>query len=69
MMKLADCYASVHFSATCVFSHPGLVSMVNDGNGRHGSQFLVTLGANLDSLDGVHTVFGEVAEGQWFESR
>nr|CAB3265069.1 peptidyl-prolyl cis-trans isomerase-like 4 [Phallusia mammillata] len=41
----------------------GLVSMVNDGNGFHGSQFLFTLAENLDSLDGLHTVFGEVAEG------
>ncbi|CAK8684054.1 unnamed protein product [Clavelina lepadiformis] len=41
----------------------GVVSMVNDGNGYHGSQFLITLGENLDSLDGIHTVFGEVAEG------
>ena len=41
----------------------GTLSMVNDGNGLHGSQFLITLGENLDSLDGEHTVFGEVAEG------
>lgn len=41
----------------------GLLSMVNNGSGMHGSQFFVTLGENLDYLDGVHTVFGEVAEG------
>nr|XP_002131898.1 peptidyl-prolyl cis-trans isomerase-like 4 [Ciona intestinalis] len=41
----------------------GTVSMVNDGNGFHGSQFLITLGENLDSLDGIHTVFGCIAEG------
>uniref|UniRef100_H2ZKB9 Peptidyl-prolyl cis-trans isomerase n=1 Tax=Ciona savignyi TaxID=51511 RepID=H2ZKB9_CIOSA len=41
----------------------GTVSMVNDGNGFHGSQFLITLGENLDSLDGLHTVFGCIAEG------
>ncbi|XP_076466734.1 peptidyl-prolyl cis-trans isomerase-like 4 isoform X2 [Babylonia areolata] len=41
----------------------GLLSMVNNGNGRHGSQFFITLGENLDYLDGEHTVFGEVAEG------
>lgn len=29
----------------------------------HGSQFFLTLGDNLDYLDGVHTVFGEIAEG------
>ncbi|KAK7107825.1 peptidyl-prolyl cis-trans isomerase-like 4 [Littorina saxatilis] len=41
----------------------GLLSMVNNGNGKHGSQFFITLGEDLDYLDGVHTVFGEVAEG------
>uniref|UniRef100_K7GEM3 Peptidyl-prolyl cis-trans isomerase n=2 Tax=Pelodiscus sinensis TaxID=13735 RepID=K7GEM3_PELSI len=37
--------------------------MVNNGNDQHGSQFLITTGENLDYLDGVHTVFGEVTEG------
>ncbi|XP_069581988.1 peptidyl-prolyl cis-trans isomerase-like 4 isoform X1 [Ranitomeya imitator] len=41
----------------------GTVSMVNNGNDQHGSQFLITIGENLDYLDGVHTVFGEVTEG------
>ncbi|KAG8583025.1 hypothetical protein GDO81_008257 [Engystomops pustulosus] len=41
----------------------GTVSMVNNGNDQHGSQFLITTGVNLDYLDGVHTVFGEVTEG------
>lgn len=41
----------------------GTLSMVNDGNGRHGSQFFVTLGEDLDNLDGMHTVFGELTEG------
>ncbi|GFO40238.1 peptidyl-prolyl cis-trans isomerase [Plakobranchus ocellatus] len=41
----------------------GLVSMVNNGSGMHGSQFFITLAENLDYLDGKHTVFGEVAEG------
>ncbi|CAH2250807.1 peptidyl-prolyl cis-trans isomerase-like 4 [Pelobates cultripes] len=41
----------------------GTVSMVNNGNGKHGSQFLITTGENLDYLDGVHTVFGEISEG------
>uniref|UniRef100_A0A3B5APF5 Peptidyl-prolyl cis-trans isomerase n=1 Tax=Stegastes partitus TaxID=144197 RepID=A0A3B5APF5_9TELE len=41
----------------------GTVSMVNNGNDQHGSQFLITAGENLDYLDGVHTVFGEVTEG------
>ncbi|KAK3506734.1 hypothetical protein QTP70_018860 [Hemibagrus guttatus] len=41
----------------------GTVSMVNNGNEQHGSQFLITTGENLDYLDGVHTAFGEVTEG------
>ena len=41
----------------------GLVSMVNCGENVLGSQFFITLGTNLDSLDGEHCVFGEVVEG------
>ncbi|XP_067236822.1 peptidyl-prolyl cis-trans isomerase-like 4 isoform X2 [Chanodichthys erythropterus] len=41
----------------------GTVSMVNNGSEQHGSQFLITTSENLDYLDGVHTVFGEVTEG------
>ena len=41
----------------------GTISMVGDGNGRHSSQFFLTLGENLTSLDSAHTVFGELAEG------
>ncbi|XP_051732214.1 peptidyl-prolyl cis-trans isomerase-like 4 isoform X2 [Ctenopharyngodon idella] len=41
----------------------GTVSMVNNGSDQHGSQFLITTSENLDYLDGVHTVFGEVTEG------
>ncbi|XP_066461535.1 peptidyl-prolyl cis-trans isomerase-like 4 isoform X1 [Eleutherodactylus coqui] len=41
----------------------GTVSLVNNGSDQHGSQFLITTGVDLDYLDGVHTVFGEVTEG------
>ncbi len=41
----------------------GAVSMINNGQDMHGSQFLITLAPNLDYLDGKHTVFGEVAKG------
>lgn len=41
----------------------GTISMANNGNGCHASQFFLTLSENLDNLDGSHTVFGEVAEG------
>lgn len=42
----------------------GLISMVNNGHDKHGSQFLITLGDELDYLDKQgHTVFGNVVEG------
>lgn len=41
----------------------GTVSMANNGDNLHGSQFFITLGDDLDYLDGVHTVFAEVVEG------
>ncbi|XP_052895315.1 peptidyl-prolyl cis-trans isomerase sig-7 [Anopheles moucheti] len=44
-------------------SDPGLLSMVNAGEHLIGSQFFFTLGADLTSLDGRHTVIGEVTEG------
>uniref|UniRef100_A0A0A9ZB80 Peptidyl-prolyl cis-trans isomerase n=1 Tax=Lygus hesperus TaxID=30085 RepID=A0A0A9ZB80_LYGHE len=40
----------------------GLLSMVNCGNSMLGSQFFVTLGSDLPSLD-EHCVFAEVTEG------
>ncbi|KAK7601756.1 hypothetical protein V9T40_009197 [Parthenolecanium corni] len=43
-------------------SKPGLVSMVNCGEHLIGSQFFITLGTDLDSLD-EHIIFGEVTEG------
>lgn len=41
----------------------GLLSMVCTGEMMVGSQFFFTLGPDLDSLDGIHCVIGEVAEG------
>lgn len=43
----------------------GLISMINNGNDQHGSQFLITLGdTNLTSLDKQgHCVFGKIVEG------
>ncbi|TPP56545.1 Peptidyl prolyl cis trans isomerase 4 like [Fasciola gigantica] len=51
------------------YSRRGLVSMVDNGNGQHGSQFFITLADQLDYLDGKHTVFGYVSEGQEFLDR
>jgi len=42
----------------------GLISMVYNGENGHGSQFFFTLCHSLDYLDNVHTVFGEVVEGE-----
>ncbi|QDZ19186.1 cyclophilin-type peptidyl-prolyl cis-trans isomerase [Chloropicon primus] len=41
----------------------GTVAMASAGKDLNASQFYVTAGASLDSLDGKHTIFGEVTEG------
>ncbi|CAF0818989.1 unnamed protein product [Didymodactylos carnosus] len=41
----------------------GCISMVNNKFNQHGSQFFLTLFPELDSLDDIHTVFGEVVDG------
>lgn len=41
----------------------GLLSMVCTGDMMIGSQFFFTLAPDLDSLDGIHCVIGEVTEG------
>jgi cyclophilin family peptidyl-prolyl cis-trans isomerase len=43
-------------------ARPGILSMLNDGEYAHGSQFLITLGP-ADFLNGRHAVFGEVIDG------
>jgi peptidyl-prolyl cis-trans isomerase A (cyclophilin A) len=45
------------------FDKPGLLAMANSGPDTNGSQFFITV-SEPTHLNGMHTIFGEVVEGQ-----
>jgi peptidylprolyl isomerase/peptidyl-prolyl cis-trans isomerase B (cyclophilin B) len=51
------------FGEGLVFDRPGLLAMANAGPNTNGSQFFLTF-APTPHLNGRHTIFGEVVEGQ-----
>ncbi len=51
------------FDPSLTFDRAGLLAMANAGPGTNGSQFFITF-APTDWLNGGHTIFGEVIEGQ-----
>ena len=51
------------FVSSLVFDGPGILAMANSGPNTNGSQFFITV-APTPHLNGRHTIFGRVTQGQ-----
>lgn len=51
------------FDPSLTFDRPGMLAMANSGPATNGSQFFITF-APTEWLNNMHTIFGEVIEGQ-----
>jgi cyclophilin family peptidyl-prolyl cis-trans isomerase len=51
------------FVPELTFNRRGLLAMANSGAATNGSQFFITF-APAEHLNGLHTIFGEVIEGE-----
>jgi len=56
-------YFEANVTPRILHDRPGLISMINNGSDKFGSQFLITTGSDADVLDDSQIVFGEVGEG------
>jgi peptidyl-prolyl cis-trans isomerase-like 4 len=56
-------YFEDEIKASVKHAKRGTVAMANAGKNMNASQFYITANDGLDSLDGKHTIFGEVSEG------
>lgn len=51
------------FVVVCQSNNKNIHVVAGPHQNQNASQFYITVGESLDSLDGKHTIFGKVAEG------